>query len=360
MPPRKVPATGPATPPPLRLEWRDADELLANPRNWRTHPPAQRDALAAVMKRTGWAGALLLNETTGHLVDGHARRELYAGQGKVPVLVGRWSEDDEAQLLALFDSVGTMAQTDAGAVDALLGAITQEADAAVTKLFDSLSEVLAPPMRVEVVRVEDLTFHPRNYRKHPADQLEHLAASIREHGFYRNVVIARDNTVLAGQGVVQAARYMGLERVPVVRLNVDANERRALKVMAGDNEIARLAEVDPVALTTLLSNIVTAGGRDLNGTGYDALMLSGLALVTRAPKDIPEVDEAGLWGGMPEFDNWPQHSKLFIAFRSPEAREAFLAEFGLKVAHRHRTTFSAWFPAEGRDDVSAVRFEGEA
>jgi hypothetical protein len=61
-------------------------------------------------------------------------------------------------------------------------------------------------MQVTVMKVSALKFHPRNYRRHPQDQLRHISASIRENGFYRNVVVARDGTVLAGQGVVQASR----------------------------------------------------------------------------------------------------------------------------------------------------------
>lgn len=38
-------------------------ELRANPRNWRTHPKAQRKALAGILKKVGMADALLARET---------------------------------------------------------------------------------------------------------------------------------------------------------------------------------------------------------------------------------------------------------------------------------------------------------
>jgi hypothetical protein len=69
--PRKNP-----DPLPLRLEYRSPAELAENPRNWRTHPEAQTRALADVMAEVGWAGALLYNERTRRLIDGHARRKL--------------------------------------------------------------------------------------------------------------------------------------------------------------------------------------------------------------------------------------------------------------------------------------------
>lgn len=69
-------------------------------------------------------------------------------------------------------------------------------------------------------RLVDLREHPRNYRKHPASQVAHIAASLTEHGVYRPVVIARDNTILAGHGVVLAARSLGWTEIPVHALDL--------------------------------------------------------------------------------------------------------------------------------------------
>ena len=49
-----------------------------------------------------------------------------------------------------------------------------------------------PEFTVETAAIADLTEHPRNYRRHPEDQVIHIEQSIREHGLYRNVVVARD------------------------------------------------------------------------------------------------------------------------------------------------------------------------
>jgi ParB-like chromosome segregation protein Spo0J len=52
----------------------------------------------------------------------------------------------------------------------------------------------------EQASLTDLKPHPRNYRTHSDDQLKHLIQSIKEHGFYRNVVVIKDGTILAGHG----------------------------------------------------------------------------------------------------------------------------------------------------------------
>lgn len=96
----------------------------------------------------------------------------------------------------------------------------------------------------EMVSVEELRPHPRNYRKHPEDQIEHLVDSIKQNGFYRNVVIARDGTILAGHGVVEACIRLNTSEIPVIRLNREPDDPQSLKVLTGDNEIGHLGEID--------------------------------------------------------------------------------------------------------------------
>ena len=50
-----------------------ACELLPNPKNWRTHPDEQADAMRGVLAEVGWADALLARETPDGLmlIDGH-------------------------------------------------------------------------------------------------------------------------------------------------------------------------------------------------------------------------------------------------------------------------------------------------
>jgi hypothetical protein len=106
--------------PPLRLEYVEAQSLQDNPSNWRTHPAAQLDALKDVLQEVGWAGALLYNERTGRLIDGHARKKISQGKEKVPVLVGNWTEEQEKKILATLDPIASMAEADTAKLDALL------------------------------------------------------------------------------------------------------------------------------------------------------------------------------------------------------------------------------------------------
>lgn len=142
----------------------------------------------------------------------------------------------------------------------------------------------------EMVKLADLKPHPQNYQTHPQEQIEHLKASIAEHGMYRNVVIARENTILAGHGVVLAATQLGMKEVSAVRLDIDPDDPRALKVLTGDNEIEQLADVDDRALTEILKQINDEDA--LLGTGYDEKMLAALVYVTRPASEIADFDAA--------------------------------------------------------------------
>lgn len=98
------------------------DQLVANPKNWRTHPGSQRDALRGSLDQVGWVQQVMVNQRTGHVVDGHARVEeaLSKGEATVPVLYVDLSEEEEALVLATLDPISAMASTDAGKLAELL------------------------------------------------------------------------------------------------------------------------------------------------------------------------------------------------------------------------------------------------
>lgn len=50
-----------------------ASALVANPHNWRLHPKKQQETLATVLAEVGWVQDVIVNRTTGRLVDGHLR-----------------------------------------------------------------------------------------------------------------------------------------------------------------------------------------------------------------------------------------------------------------------------------------------
>ena len=116
------------------------DQLLANPLNWRTHPKEQVDALEGLLREVGWVQRVIVNRTTGHIVDGHARVELALrrSESAVPVLYVELTEAEERLVLAALDPIGGLAGKDAAVLDELLQGVHTE-DPALQELLDSLA-----------------------------------------------------------------------------------------------------------------------------------------------------------------------------------------------------------------------------
>jgi hypothetical protein len=92
-----------------------ASDLRPNPKNWRTHPKAQADALRGVLAEVGLADACLARELPDGslmLIDGHLRAETL-GDGEVPVLILDVTESEADKILATLDPLAAMAGADA-------------------------------------------------------------------------------------------------------------------------------------------------------------------------------------------------------------------------------------------------------
>lgn len=129
-------------------EWRNRivgegeeapDQLLANPANWRVHPKAQQDALAGVLDEVGWVQRVIVNQRTGHLVDGHLRVALALRDdaATVPVLYVDLDEAEEKLVLATIDPVAALAVPDAEKLRDLLNDV-QTGNAAVQQMLADL------------------------------------------------------------------------------------------------------------------------------------------------------------------------------------------------------------------------------
>lgn len=90
------------------------DQLLGHPQNWRIHPEVQQDELEKVLETVGWVQQVVVNQRTGHLVDGHLRVQLALrrDEEEVPVTYIDVSPDEERLLLLTLDPLGALAGTD--------------------------------------------------------------------------------------------------------------------------------------------------------------------------------------------------------------------------------------------------------
>lgn len=117
------------------------DEILFNPNNWRIHPKYQQDALKGVLEEVGLVQNILINRTSGNLVDGHLRVQLAARDGvkTLPATIVELTEEEENIILATLDPLAAMAATDKQKLDDLLHAV-QSDDERVQEMMAGLAE----------------------------------------------------------------------------------------------------------------------------------------------------------------------------------------------------------------------------
>ena len=119
-----------------------AVSFMANPLNWRIHPKAQREALTGVLSEVGWVQSVIVNRTTGNVLDGHARIEEALKLGDetpVPFVEVELSEEEEKKILLTLDPISAMAAADKQNLEALLHDI-ETASAGVQSMLADLAK----------------------------------------------------------------------------------------------------------------------------------------------------------------------------------------------------------------------------
>jgi len=126
-----------------------AGALRPNPRNWRTHPQAQRDAVRGVLAEIGYASALVareLDDGSLELIDGHLRAETTPDMD-VPVLVLDVTEAEAAKLLATLDPLAGLAEADPQILAELLTDVETQNDA-LQAVLDQLAQQFKGPVEL--------------------------------------------------------------------------------------------------------------------------------------------------------------------------------------------------------------------
>ncbi len=121
---------------------------------------------------------------------------------------------------------------------------------------------------VEHIPPDRLRPWARNARTHSKKQIRQISDSIRTFGFTNPVLIDAANTILAGHGRVEAARLIGLERVPCIRLeNMTPAQKRAY--VLADNKLALNAGWDEDLLAEELKGLMSSDlGFDIGVIGF--------------------------------------------------------------------------------------------
>ena len=77
------------------------------------------------------------------------------------------------------------------------------------------------------VNIEDLVYDDHNFNQHTDEGMELLEKSITENKFGRSILIDKDNRIIAGNGIVEAATKTGTKKIRVIE--TDGDELIAVK-----------------------------------------------------------------------------------------------------------------------------------
>jgi DNA modification methylase len=155
---------------------------------------------------------------------------------------------------------------------------------------------------IEHLPVSALRPYSRNAKTHSTKQIAQIAASIRVFGFNNPVLADKDGGIIAGHGRVMAAQQLGLETVPVIRLeHLSEDEKRAY--ILADNKLAEKSGWDAETLAIELQHLTSVDlDFDVGITGFETpeidILIGGQTAATAPDQadpadEIADVDAAG-------------------------------------------------------------------
>ena len=162
------------------------------------------------------------------------------------------------------------------------------------------------PSQIQLRPVRELKPRPGNPRAHSRAQIRQIARSIEEFGFNCPILIDKDDQIVAGHGRFEAARELGLSRVPTIRLE-HLTEAQARAFMLADNRLAERSTWDRELLGKELEFLTSLDLEfDVTTTGFSTGEIDVLLNPTADPPaaaedEVPEpladaVSRAGdLW-----------------------------------------------------------------
>ena len=103
----------------------------------------------------------------------------------------------------------------------------------------SLTELNRPTLSIVYQAVDSLKPRSTNPRTHSKKQIGQIASAIRRFGFTNPVLVDDANGIVAGHGRVEAAKAVGLDQVPTVRLSAMSEAEIRAYVIA-DNRLAEM------------------------------------------------------------------------------------------------------------------------
>jgi len=151
----------------------------------------------------------------------------------------------------------------------------------------------SPLMRnphIRLIAPGDLKPYPRNARTHSRKQIGQIADSIKTFGWTNPVLIDAEDSIIAGHGRVEAAKLLGLDRVPTLLIDHLSEAQKRAYILA-DNKLAENAGWDPEILALELQALCDLElDFDLEVTGFETAEIDLVIESLEGGEDDPAAD----------------------------------------------------------------------
>lgn len=125
------------------------------------------------------------------------------------------------------------------------------------------------PLNIQYRKCGELKPSARNPRTHSKKQIRQIACSIKEFGFTNPLLIDQNDTLMAGNGRFIAAKQLGLDKVPTIRIEHLSEDQIRAYVIA-DNKLAENAGWDNELLALELVHLSDLDvDLDVSITGFE-------------------------------------------------------------------------------------------
>jgi ParB-like chromosome segregation protein Spo0J len=171
---------------------------------------------------------------------------------------------------------------------------------------------MADTPAAEWLPIDALRAWERNPKIHPEAQIKDLMASIKRFGWGSPILARMDGEVIAGHGRLEAARRLGLTRVPVRKLDLDPADAALLAL--ADNRLTETGSWDDDAVARILAE-ASSGGLDITGLGWNQKEIDALMADLR----VAEIDPVAAFDALP--DGAPDEVSRAFMLRREDAEE---------------------------------------
>ena len=182
-------------------------------------------------------------------------------------------------------------------------------------------------MKLVKVKISELKAPEKNVRNHSDKQIKEFVRSLEKFGQIRPVVIDENNIVYCGNGLVEAAKSLGWEKIEALR-KVGMTEADKKKMMIADNRIYSLGSDNYDNLNAILEEIGDFDEETLEAMFGDVEEeLSNFGILDDEEKEqVQKTSKQQDYGQTNYFQNGNNHDENSVEEESSVVKDDFTTE----------------------------------